>query len=92
MVYSGIMDTIRTSKRVFLIEVSFVKGSFNIIKAIKGTRSVHCSEVSFIQTSEVSVPLYNNMKMANWWEGHRDLSPARVSQSYMYVLTNNMVL
>ena len=37
---SSITDTIGTSKLVLLIEVSFVEGSFNIIKYQNGTRQV----------------------------------------------------
>ena len=36
----SITDTIGTSKLVLLIEVSFVEGSFNIIKYQNGTRKV----------------------------------------------------
>ena len=34
------MDTIETSKLVILMEVSFVEGSYNIIKYQNGTRKV----------------------------------------------------
>ncbi len=51
----SIMDTIGTGKLVLLIEVSIVEGSFNIIKYQTGTKSVPCSEVSFIKGSTVHV-------------------------------------
>ena len=38
--YSGTPDTIGTSKCVLLIEVSFVEGSFNILKYQNGTSKV----------------------------------------------------
>ncbi len=39
-IYNFIMDTIGTSKLVLLIEVSFVEGSFNVIKYQNETRKV----------------------------------------------------
>ncbi len=41
---TSISDTIGTSKLVLLIEVSFVEGSFNIIKYQNGTRKVFLIE------------------------------------------------